>query len=95
MTEPDLESLRSLGASVVLDEQGDGRPVVSPPAGGALLARVPAEMARMRAEDPGLAREWRAASRDALGSAFNQGFVATGMTRSGWYVLERPGGMGR
>ncbi|MCZ7534602.1 MAG: GNAT family N-acetyltransferase [Acidimicrobiia bacterium] len=63
--EPDIESLAASGASVILDEGSGGRPIASPPSGGVLLARVPAEMTRMRIEEPALAREWRAAARCA------------------------------
>jgi len=89
--EPDLENLRSLGAEVLLDEDDDGRPVESPVDGPVLLARVPADVLSMRAHEPALARAWRHATRDVFGGAVADGFVATGMTRGGVYVLERPG----
>lgn len=90
-TEVDLhiDDLRSLGAVVVLDEGDDGQPVESPATGPVLLARVPADVLRMRAQEPALARSWRQAARDVLGGALGDGFAATGMTRSGCYVLTR------
>lgn len=92
LTEPDLEELRSLGAVAILDEDNEGRPVVTPAIADVLLARVPPDVPRMRAQEPALARSWRAAARDALGGAVVDGYAATAMTRSGWYVLTRPGG---
>ena len=91
-TEPDLAEMRSRGAAEILDEADDGRPVASPVDGPILLVRVPVDVLRVRAEVPALARAWRHAARDALGGAIADGFIATWMTRSGWYVLTRPEG---
>jgi len=90
-TEVDLhfDDLRALDAAVVLDEGDDGRPVESQATSSVLLARVPADVLRMRAQEPALARSWRYAARDVLGGALADRFAATGMTRSGWYVLTR------
>jgi len=90
--ELDLENLRSLGAEVVLDEGDDGEPVELPSEASVLLARVPADALRMRAQEPPLALAWRQAARFVLGGALADGFVATGVTRGGWYVLTRPEG---
>ena len=43
----------------------------------------------MRREHPALAREWRMTMRKALGGALEDGYVITGATRAGWYVLEK------
>ncbi len=61
------------------------------PAGAApvLAARVPADIVAVRRRDPGVAREWRLALRDTLGAAMTGGYRLTGVTRSGWYRLER------
>jgi hypothetical protein len=44
----------------------------------------------MRADDPPLARAWRLGLRSSLGMAIQSGLIATGITKDGWYVLERP-----
>jgi predicted GNAT superfamily acetyltransferase len=96
-TEPDLESLREAGARVLLAEDPAGAPAVtgagapsggSTP-GGALLVQVPSDIVAIRAADPQLASRWRRALRGTMGEALDRGLVATGITRSGWYVLER------
>jgi predicted GNAT superfamily acetyltransferase len=92
---PSLEALRAAGAAVILSEGDDGRPALAEPAGeeepapDTLLAWVPADAVALRAADPALALAWRRALRESLGAAVGRGFVATGMTRSGWYVLRR------
>ena len=90
--EPSLEALRAAGAAVILAEGPAGRPGPAGPAGdGArtLLAWVPPDVVALRAADRALALQWRRALRGTMGRALGRGFVATGMTRSGWYVLER------
>jgi predicted GNAT superfamily acetyltransferase len=88
---PSLEALLAAGAAVVLAESPDGRPAesASPDSAGTLLAWVPPDAVALRASEPALALRWRRALRSAMGSAVRRGFVAAGMTRSGWYVLER------
>jgi hypothetical protein len=39
-----------------------------------------------------LALQWRHALRDALGEAVRDGYVASGMDRSGWYTLTKTSG---
>jgi predicted GNAT superfamily acetyltransferase len=94
---PSLEALRAAGAALLLAEGPEGRPVPPAPAepeataegAGTLLAWVPPDVVGLRAGDPALALQWRRVLRTAMGSAMRRGFVATGMTSSGWYVLER------
>ena len=73
--------------------QGPGAPVdpgtLDP--GGALLVQVPSDIVAIRADDPELASRWRRALRATMGEALGRGLAATGITRSGWYVLERTG----
>jgi predicted GNAT superfamily acetyltransferase len=59
------------------------------PAPGALLVGVPEDVVAIRASDRELAARWRRSVRAAMGGALARGFAATGITRSGWYVLER------
>ena len=54
------------------------------------VCQVPPDVVTLRATEPALARAWRLALRETLGTAIAAGMVATGMTRDGWYVLERP-----
>jgi predicted GNAT superfamily acetyltransferase len=91
--EPDLEALRDAGASVLLDEDAAGGPVApdATPGAGALLVKVPGDIVAMRATDPRLASRWRHALRATMGEALGRGLAATGITRSGWYVLEPAG----
>jgi predicted GNAT superfamily acetyltransferase len=59
------------------------------PAVRRVLAWVPPDVVALRASDAEVALQWRRALRTAMGTAMRRGFVATGMTRSGWYVLDR------
>jgi predicted GNAT superfamily acetyltransferase len=91
--EPSLEALRAAGAAVILGEGPDGLPVAAEAGDGdgveTLLAWVPPDVVAMRAADRALALRWRRALRSTMGRALGRGLAATGMTRSGWYVLER------
>jgi predicted GNAT superfamily acetyltransferase len=55
----------------------------------AVLIQVPGDIVAIRAADPDLASRWRRALRATMGGALARGLAATGITRSGWYVLER------
>jgi predicted GNAT superfamily acetyltransferase len=94
--EPDLDRLRKAGAHVLLEQDAAGQPSAMDPgavaAGAAtLLLQVPSDIVAIRAADPGLAWRWRRALRATMGDALGRGLSATGITRSGWYVLERAG----
>jgi predicted GNAT superfamily acetyltransferase len=67
----------------------DDEPVAGPAAGTALLCEVPADIVGIRAADPALARAWRQALREAIGTAMDAGYRVTGVTRAGAYVLTR------
>jgi predicted GNAT superfamily acetyltransferase len=57
-----------------------------------LLVEIPAEIARLRADDPPRAERWRAAIAGALTSAFAAGYVAEDVVRESarsYYVLRR------
>jgi hypothetical protein len=43
----------------------------------------------IRRADPGLARRWRLAVREALGGAVGDGYRVTALMEPGWYVLEK------
>jgi predicted GNAT superfamily acetyltransferase len=94
--EPDLKALRRAGARVLLDEDMAREPAPAradlAQTSGALLVKVPADVVALRAADPDRAMRWRRAVRATMGEAIGRGLAATGITRSGWYVLERPRG---
>lgn len=73
-----------------------GPPGVRPaPDGGPLTlraddsiwCRVPSDILELRRADPPVARAWRLAVREVFVPAFEAGFVATGLSRDGWYHL--------
>lgn len=66
----------------------DGGPLVARGA-DSLWCRVPADIVTVRGAHPTLAAQWRTAVRDIFLSAIAEGFVATAMTRDGWYHLTR------
>ena len=91
--EPRLEGLRRSGAEVVLDEDERGHPVTSPSSAPRRLARVPADVEEVRRDDPETAAAWSHALHDTVGAAMQEGMRVTGVTRDGWYVLARVGGV--
>ncbi|MBT2419699.1 chorismate synthase [Streptomyces sp. ISL-22] len=54
-----------------------------------IWCRVPADAVALRAADPELALRWRRAVREVFTKAFADGFLATAMSRDGWYTLTR------
>lgn len=86
--DPDIDALRAGGASVALAADESGAPVPDDGLGsGTVLVQVPDDIVGLRARDPETALRWRRAVRDTLGRALDAGYVASGMSRSGWYVL--------
>jgi len=57
-----------------------------------VLVAVPDDIEAVRASDPGLAKEWRVAVRDALTGLLATGGQVTGFARPGGYVVVRGGG---
>lgn len=72
----------------VLREADDGTPVQAYGDGPVLRVRVPDDIVALRQEQPDVARSWRSAVRDTLGTAIADGYTAVGMTRDGWYILS-------
>jgi predicted GNAT superfamily acetyltransferase len=66
----------------------DGLPLACR-AGDVLWCRVPPDVLQLRRDDPATALSWRHAVRAVFTEAFARGYVATGMTREGWYRLTR------
>jgi len=80
---PDLDT-----ASVDSRLAPDGGPLVARDA-DTLWCRVPADVVAVRHAHPERAAQWRTAVREIFLSAIGDGYVATGMTRDGWYRLTR------
>jgi predicted GNAT superfamily acetyltransferase len=75
--------------TVVLEAGNDGFPVVSVPSGPVLRAWIPVDAVELRHRDPASGRAWRVALRDTFGAAVRGGYIATAMSRDGWYTLAR------
>lgn len=76
--------------------EGPGEPLATPFASFAgttpLLVEIPAEIARLRSDDPARAERWRAAIAGALTAAFAAGYRAEDVAREAersFYVLRR------
>jgi predicted GNAT superfamily acetyltransferase len=87
-SEPDVDKLRGWGCAAILSVGANGEPALELSPARVLICQVPDDIVALRRSDPALARSWRRALREALGGAMDRGYVVTGATRSGWYVLE-------
>lgn len=72
----------------LLDADASGRPVRGRGTGDRTWVAVPADIESLRLSDPALAKEWRTAVREALGSALGD-WVIDGFTPGGRYALRR------
>lgn len=86
---PDVESLVSVGAVRVLAEGPDGSAELIDGTGPTLLCYVPQDIVSLRGADPGRAQEWRKALRQTLGERIGTGYLVSGFSKSGYYVLTR------
>jgi predicted GNAT superfamily acetyltransferase len=86
---PELESLLNGGAQIALDVGPDGEPVRGDASGDKMLVGIPPDIVELRRTSPETAASWRLASRQVLQSALDDGYVIGGMTRSGYYVVEK------
>ena len=77
------------GAVLALGIAEDGGPVPGRLDGAVCLVAVPPDIAGIRATDPGMARRWRVAVRDALTGLISGGGRIDGFDRAGWYVVRR------
>ncbi len=89
LPEPDVMTLTEQGAAEVLTVAADGGPDLRDVSSDTMLVRVPEDVVALRRRDESLATRWRQAVRAVLGSALNDGYATTGMTRSGYYVVRR------
>jgi len=88
LPELDVERLRTWSTGAALAVGPGGVPVPGDSDSRVLICQVPEDIVAMRRSDPALARRWRTAIREAIGGALDRGYAITGVTRSGWYVLE-------
>ncbi|MGW0808088.1 GNAT family N-acetyltransferase [Nonomuraea sp. NPDC002799] len=77
----------SMEAGPALSAGTDGRPVTRTVHGNVLLAGTPADVERLRREDPAAAKAWRGAMREVLGGAMKTGGQVVGFTDKGEYVV--------
>ncbi len=77
------------GAVVALGIAEDGSPVPGGLDGAISLVAVPGDVEGLRSTDPGTARRWRHALRDALTGLVAVGGRIDGFDRAGWYVVRR------
>ncbi len=59
--------------------------------GERIWCRVPRDIVQVRKDAPEQARRWREAVREVFTDAFDRGYVATSVSRDGWYELEPRG----
>lgn len=77
------------GAAVVLDRDGDDRPIEGGEPGKLALIRIPREYAALRERDSALAAEWREATARALEVCMAADLTATGFLRDSTYVFAK------
>ncbi len=82
------------GGTVLLAVGPDDTPALKDTEGKAVissqvLCQVPADIVAMRSTDPDKARAWRDALGATMGAAMEAGYVASFISRDGWYVLTR------
>lgn len=87
--DPAVEDLQRWRIDTLLSVGADGEPVPASSAARVVTCQVPDDIVALRRSDPPLAHAWRMAVRKALTSALDAGYQVTGVTRTGWYVLER------
>jgi predicted GNAT superfamily acetyltransferase len=87
--DPSAEDLQRWKIGSLLSLGPGGEPVPGSSKARVVVCQTPEDIVALRRSDPELARVWRIAMRNALASAFDAGYAITGVTRTGWYVLER------
>lgn len=75
-------------AEALLSDEG-GRPATKEVRGGTVLVGTPADVERLRREDPAAAAAWRLAVRDTLGRLIKAGWRVVGFTERGEYVIKQ------
>lgn len=87
--DPAAEDLQRWRIDALLSVGPGGEPVPASSDARVVTCQIPDDVVALRRSDPRLAHAWRMAVRKALSSAFDAGYHVTGVTRTGWYVLER------
>jgi len=87
--DPAAEDLERWRIDSLISVGPGGEPVQGSSRARVVVCQTPEDIVALRRSNPQLARAWRIAVRDALSSAFDAGYAVTGVTRTGWYVLER------
>jgi predicted GNAT superfamily acetyltransferase len=81
------------GLVIALKELANGEIYVAPAAvrdvAPVLLVQPPADIESLRKTDPELAKQWRMAVREVLGGPLAEGAYVSGMTDTGYYVVQR------
>jgi predicted GNAT superfamily acetyltransferase len=87
--DPSADDLQRWRIDALLTVGPAGEPVTGSTSARIVTCEVPDDIVAIRRSNPLLAREWRMAVRGALRTAFDTGYRVTGVTRTGWYILER------
>jgi predicted GNAT superfamily acetyltransferase len=85
---PSGEDLERWNLEALLTVGPGGEPIPGSSSARVVICQVPDDIVALRRSDPKLARAWRMAVRKALVTAFDAGYRVTGVTRTGWYILD-------
>lgn len=86
---PPRPAVDNAGAPAILRANHEGMPVADGSSAPVLRAWIPEDHAALRESDPAAANAWRLALRETVGAAIGRGYLATAMTRDGWYTLVK------
>jgi predicted GNAT superfamily acetyltransferase len=86
---PAAQDLQRWKFDSLLSPGPGGEPMPGSSSARVVVCQAPEDIVALRRSDPQLARAWRIAMRNALSWAFDADYAITGVTRTGWYVLER------
>jgi len=74
--------------TIALAEGADGEPEIRDVDSARIYCGTPSDIVAIRRADPDRALRWRRALRNTLGAYMHDGYVVSGFTRSGLYVLD-------
>jgi predicted GNAT superfamily acetyltransferase len=87
----DASGLLAAGAGIALEEDARGRPRRHAVSNRFVLVNPPADIERLRVDDPVIARVWRYDLRHVLLGLLDQGARIIGFSRRDGYILDRAG----
>ena len=87
--DPSSDDLQRWRIDALLAVGPGGEPLTGSASARLVTCQMPDDIVTLRRSNPQLARSWRMAVRDALSKAFDAGYRISGVTRTGWYVLDR------